>query len=101
MYSIVSDRILFNLFDECDDCNGCNEKVNGMRIFSKQFWWENAIYYYVNGKKHGLCEKWNKNDRLWEKCNYFNGKKHGIYEYWYKNGQSWEKCNYFNVKKQC
>ena len=93
MYSIVSDRILFNCFD------WCNERVYGIKIFSKPFWWVHIIYNCVNGKKHGLYGELYKSGKLYENFNYVDGKEHGVWERWTEDGKLWEKCNYLDGKK--
>ena len=58
--------------------NGYNEQGE------KHGYWEYLDYKenYVNGKEHGLCERYWFNGKLCSRRNYINGKLYGLYE-WY------------------
>lgn len=78
--------------------------VNGKRHGLSERWYgeERELHEkvnYINGKAHGLC-KVKKNGKLSEKWNYVNGKFHGLYECWYENGQVHFKCYYIHGKRQ-
>lgn len=53
-------------------------------------------YSYMNGKRHGLEERWYENGLQEYKCNYVDGILHGLCECWYENGQQEYKFNYEN-----
>jgi len=47
----------------------------------------------TNGQRHGYCEYYWYNSKLWYKCVYLNGKKNGFFEH-YWDGKVSEK-NYY------
>ena len=51
---------------------------------------------YKNGKRHGLCEEWDKNGQIFYRANYENGEFHGLYEEWDENSQLCSRVNYKN-----
>jgi antitoxin component YwqK of YwqJK toxin-antitoxin module len=55
---------------------------------------EYAGWLFETFKLTGLCETFNENGNLWEKCYYQKGKLHGECEYFYPNGNLWITGNY-------
>ena len=50
------------------------------------------------GERHGPCEVYLSNGKLWYKGTYVNGERHGLFEEYWHNGNLWYKGNYFNGK---
>ena len=112
MYSITSDRIIFNLSEYHI------ESIYTVMIFKEKHWGTCVLYYCINNKRHGLYESWHKNvlskpkasvklretvskslGQLFTKYNYVDGKINGLYESWYNNGQLMRRMNYVDGKK--
>jgi antitoxin component YwqK of YwqJK toxin-antitoxin module len=56
-------------------------------------------HFNEQGERHGYCEYYYTNDKVWFKGNYVNGNKHGYWEWYNDNGNPCFKANYDNGRQ--
>jgi antitoxin component YwqK of YwqJK toxin-antitoxin module len=57
-------------------------------------------YTFVDGKRHGIYQRWYENGLLMYKCNYVDGLMDGLFQDWLYDGSKHIECNYVMDKLQ-
>ncbi len=78
--------------------------VNGKRHGIYQKWFPDGSLsfeaYYANGLQHGKAKSWWKNGNLRSEANYTNGIVNGIQKQWYKSGAKFKEMTIVNGKEE-
>lgn len=54
--------------------------------------------FYVQGKRHGVCETWNSDMTPRTVCQYYHGTQHGVHMEWYSPNRPKRVWRYVNGK---
>ncbi|WCO00648.1 toxin-antitoxin system YwqK family antitoxin [Psychroserpens ponticola] len=78
--------------------------INGKRHGIYQKWFPNGALsfeaYYVNGLQHGKAKSWWKNGNLRSEANFKDGIVNGIQKQWYKSGAKFKEMSIVNGQEE-